>query len=167
MVNSFQQVSIGQVVTSNTPEDVLGIYGLGSCVAVIVYDPKAVVGGVLHALLPTQVNNESSVTNLPTKFVDQGILKLLKDVYALGAQKTRLRVYVCGGAKIISTTVYNNTLNIGQRNVDMARDVLKQNRFRIYAEAVGGNTGRTIRFYLEDGRITIKTLGHEIQTLTR
>ena len=165
MTNNFHHVSIGQLITSTTPDDMIGIYGLGSCVAVIMYDPKAMVGGMLHALLPTQIKIESPVTSLPTKFVDQGIAKLLNDIYDLGAKKSNLRVFLCGGAKVIRATTYNDSLNIGQRNVDMARYVLKQNRLRIRSEAVGGETGRTIKFYMKDGHITIKTLGKELQTL--
>ena len=165
MVNNFYHVPIGRMVLSTNPDDVLGIYGLGSCVAVVIYDPKAVIGGILHALLPTKAKTESIISNLPTKFVDQGIHKLLAEICAAGAEKAHLQVYLCGGAKVVATTDYNDMFNIGQRNIETARNVLKAAGLKIQAEAVGSTKGRTIKFYLADGRLTVKTLGEAEQTL--
>ncbi len=71
MTENMRSVGIGEVITSDTPNDVLGAYGLGSCVAICLYDPVAQVGGMLHALLPTAPNGNDRTGN-PRKFVDQG-----------------------------------------------------------------------------------------------
>jgi chemotaxis protein CheD len=48
---------------------------------------------------------------------------------------------------------------IGRNNVKKVRDVLGEIGIRIVAEDVGGDYGRTIDFYAEDGRLKIKSLG--------
>ena len=77
------------MVVSADPEDVLVAYGLGSCVAICLYDPLARVGGMLHALLPTLGKN-NNIAHTPTKFVEQGVPLLVNALVALGANPTRL-----------------------------------------------------------------------------
>ena len=50
--DTVKSAGLGQIVTSRHPEETLIAYGLGSCVGIIGYDPVALVGGLLHALLP-------------------------------------------------------------------------------------------------------------------
>ena len=45
-------VGIADCQTSNDPESVLVTYALGSCVAVVIHDSSAGVGGMLHFMLP-------------------------------------------------------------------------------------------------------------------
>lgn len=64
-------VSLGEIQVSENPQDVLVAYGIGSCVAVGVYDPRLGIGGLLHAVLPEagSAANGSS----PGKYVNTGI----------------------------------------------------------------------------------------------
>ena len=45
-------VGVGDCRVSNDPECVLVTYALGSCIAVLIHDPTAGVGGLLHFALP-------------------------------------------------------------------------------------------------------------------
>lgn len=157
-MSNVRSVSIGEMVISNSPDDVLVAYGLGSCVAVCLYDPVKKVSGMLHALLPSMPKNEK-VNGMPTKFVDQGIPMLLDEVMALGAQKSRLTVHICGGAHMLLSPGFKQALNIGERNVVAAKEGLQAAGLQIKAESVGGNSGRTVKLYVVSGLITVKTLG--------
>lgn len=158
MPENVKPVSIGEMIVSNTPEDVLVAYGLGSCVAVCLYDPAAKVSGMLHALLPSMPVNEK-VNGLPAKFVDQGLPLLIRAVTDLGAQRSRLIVHVCGGAQILTAPGFNNVLNIGERNIAAASAGLQAAGLRINAQATGGHCGRTVKLYAANGQVTVKTLG--------
>jgi chemotaxis protein CheD len=155
---NIKPVSIGEMIVSKTPEDILVAYGLGSCVAVCLHDPVARVSGMLHALLPTMPKGDKT-NGLPAKFVDQGIPLLLNAATALGAQRSRLLVHVCGGAQMLTAPGFNNTLNIGERNVAAASASLQAAGFSIKAQATGGHSGRTVKLYVASGQITVKTLG--------
>jgi len=170
MVDNIQVVHIGGVVVSRNPDDILVSYGLGSCVVVCLYDPMAKVGGMLHALLPTFPNN-SRRSGSPAKYVDQGVPLLVESMLAQGARRIWMKSRLCGGAQMLHAQALitkpgpNGRLNVGQRNVQAAEAALRAAGIRLHAQATGGSAGRTIRLYLADGRVTVKTLGKGEQVL--
>ena len=53
--------------------DLIITHALGSCLGLMVYDPEAQVGGLLHAMLPlSKINLEKAKAN-PFMFVDTGV----------------------------------------------------------------------------------------------
>lgn len=168
MVNvteNLHAVSIGEMVVSNKPNDILVAYGLGSCVAVCMYDAQARVGGMIHSLLPTSKLNGSSPNTTVAKFVDHGVPLLLETVLGKGASRSRLVVHLCGGAQMLAAPGFSDALNIGKRNVETAEKLLAGLGFRIRAQSTGGHAGRTVRLYIVDGKITVKTLGQDEKVL--
>lgn len=165
MAENFRAISIGEMIVSGTPEDVLVAYGLGSCVAICLYDPVAKVGGMLHALLP-QANNQAKDNNVPAKFVDSGLPLLLKSITYQKGKRNRLDVYVCGGAQLISAANFSDMLKIGQRNIMAAQTALQIAGLTIKNQDVGGSAGRTVKLYIDTGQITVKSLGQGERTLT-
>lgn len=164
MADNVRSVSIGQIVVSKSAADVLVAYGLGSCVAVSFYDPQVKVAGMLHALLPIASGKGRAPDN-PTKFVEPGVTILLDEVKKMGASPHRLVVRICGGAQMLTAPGFSNTLNIGERNVAMAREVLKRLGFTIKAADTGGNAGRTAKLYVASGEMTIRTMGQKERPL--
>lgn len=153
MYNSIP-VGLGELKISKDPNDVLVAYGLGSCLGISMHDPRTKVTGLLHAVLPENNNGE---TNSP-KFVDSGIQALIDALKKNGVDVSRATVKMVGGANML---VANGlTFNIGERNVHSAKENLKRQRVRIASEEVGGNIGRTMRVYIADGRVTVRSLGN-------
>ena len=66
---------------------------------------------------------------------------------------------------MINAPGFDKALNIGPRNVEIARAALKKARLKFGAEAIGGNTGRTVKLYIASGRVTVRTLGFEEKVL--
>lgn len=171
MANNIRAVPIGEIVVSDTAEDVLVAYGLGSCVAICLYDPVARVGGMLHALLPTTPNNpgrnRDATTTPSAKFVDQGTPILIESLTTLGARRTRLTAQLCGGARVLSAPGFEeeSILSIGERNVQAAESMLKAAGIQIKAHDTGGHIGRTVRLYIASGQVTVKSLEHKEKVL--
>jgi chemotaxis protein CheD len=162
VAENVHAVPIGEVVVSKAPEDVLVAYGLGSCVAICLYDPVTRTGGMLHALLPTApgTNGRIGHPDKSAKFVDQGTPLLVESLLELGAKRTHLVAKLCGGAKVLSAPGFENeVLNIGARNVLAAEAALRTQRLQIRAQDTGGDTGRTVRLHIADGTVTIRNLG--------
>ena len=88
MIENLRSVPIGEIATSDSAKDVLVAYGLGSCVAVCLYDPVARVGGMLHALLPDAPGGASSENGRDplsaARFVDRGAPLLIETLLKLG-----------------------------------------------------------------------------------
>lgn len=165
MSENVRSVSIGAIVTSDQPNEVLVAYGLGSCVAVCLYDPVARVGGMAHALLPETPGNREKSSSGPAKFVDKGVPALVASVLKLGASRTRLKTGLCGGGQVLTIPGANTQFPIGERNVAAAEKALRQKGLGIHLQETGGNTGRTVRLQIADGQVTVKTFGKGVQVL--
>ena len=88
---------IGEMVLSSSPDAQLVAYGLGSCIALAVWDPKARVGGLAHFMLPSGQPNGSS----PVKFIDTGLDTFLKAFEAKGAMVSRSTFKAAGAAAML------------------------------------------------------------------
>jgi chemotaxis protein CheD len=62
-------------------EDLLVTHALGSCLGLMVYDPEARVGGLLHAMLPLSKINPEKARSNPFMFVDTGVPRLFRAIY--------------------------------------------------------------------------------------
>ncbi|MGQ9859480.1 MAG: chemotaxis protein CheD [Thermodesulfobacteriota bacterium] len=155
-------VGIADLQVSNDVGEVLVTYSLGSCIGLLIYDPQAKVGGLLHYMLPDSSLDPSKAVEKPAMFGDTGIPLLFKSAYKLGLEKRRARVVVVGGAQILDDSGY---FNIGKRNYAMLRKILWRNNVLIDAEDVGGNVNRTVYLELATGRIWVKTPGQEMREL--
>ncbi|SMC19448.1 chemotaxis protein CheD [Desulfacinum hydrothermale DSM 13146] len=150
-------VGVADMAVSNRTEDTIITYSLGSCIAVVIYDPKVKVGGMLHYMLPESSTDPVKARSKPAMFADTGIPMLFKESYKYGATKKSLIVKVVGGAQILDE---DGVFNIGKRNYMILRKILWKNNVLIAAEHVGGNVNRTVRLELETGRVVLKVSGH-------
>ncbi len=55
----------------------------------------------------------------------------------------------------------DSLFDIGRRNVEAVKAELQKLKIPLRADDTGGNRGRSIMFYLEDGRLEIKTIGQK------
>ncbi|WP_321494287.1 chemotaxis protein CheD [uncultured Desulfobacter sp.] len=153
-----QIVGVADMKVSNNPEDDVVTYSLGSCIGLVIYDPVARVGGILHYMLPESSIDKEKATQKPYMFADTGIPRLFKTAYALGAQKARIKIFVAGGAEILDQ---NGFFNIGKRNYMALRKMFFRNKVMIDKQEVGGNINRTVRIEIASGNIFLKTSGSQ------
>lgn len=137
--------------------------GLGSCIGVCLHDPVTKITGMAHIMLPSSkaIKNNSN----EAKFADTAIVKLIAEMVSMGANKSRLVGKMAGGAQMFAFSGQNDMMKIGERNAAAVREMLKEFGIKILADDTGGNFGRSIEFYSEDGRLLIKTIGHGTKTL--
>lgn len=140
---------------------VLITLGLGSCVGVALYDRYSRISGMAHIMLPSSLQSRRRENF--AKFADTAIDKLVYEMIELGASKSHIIAKLAGGAQMFSFSTSTDIMRIGERNVAAAREMLRKYGIPILAEDVGGNYGRTIELYSEDGRLLIKTIGHGIK----
>ena len=137
--------------------------GLGSCVGVALYDSTTKIIGLAHVMLPSSDMVKSNIN--PAKFADTAIDLLVDKMIKLGAQKGAISAKLAGGAQMFSFSSNNDILRIGFRNVEASKEALKKIGIPIIAEDTGGNYGRTIELYSDDGRLVIKTIGFGVSTI--
>jgi chemotaxis protein CheD len=125
---------------------------LGSCVAVCFYDPIVKVGGINHFMLPLW-NGQGLAS---PKFGNIAIIKLLEKMQSLGASRSGIIAKVFGGGEVIDTKI--TSFNIGERNIQIAVDILKEHNIRISGQSVGGKFGRKIQFHTHSGEVLQKMI---------
>ncbi len=148
---------------SGLADDTLVTVGLGSCVAIMLHDPEARVGGMAHVLLPTPVLSRKDSN--PAKFPQTAIPRLIELMVADGAKPQRITARLAGGASMFTALSPPGTIQMGERNLVAARQVLNTHGVPLIAEAVGGDFGRTVRLRVCDGRVEVSTVAHGIQHL--
>ncbi|MBN2583749.1 MAG: chemotaxis protein CheD [Planctomycetes bacterium] len=141
------------------PDDLLITHSLGSCLGIIVYDPKASVGALLHVMLPLSTINPAKAADNPYMFVDTGVPKLLNECYKMGAKKGSLMIKVAGGAKIGAAAQKGDFFAIGSRNVTVFRKVLWKNGLMCKSADVGGTRPRTMSLDMTTGEVLIRSNG--------
>ena len=147
-----EQVSIAESRIARAPA-VLKAYGLGSCVAVALYDPETRLGGMGHMLLPDRPS--SSPLGSESKYVDVGICQIVDQLVRAGAKRETLVAKITGGANMFETSYQTLINSVGARNAKSARRTLGTLDIPIVGEEVGGNRGRTVEFDLATGKILV------------
>jgi chemotaxis protein CheD len=148
---SLLVAGIGEMVMSSSSDSRLVAYGLGSCIALTVWDPRTRVGGLAHFMLPNGPANAGS----PVKFIDSGLDNFLKAVEAKGANVNRSILKAAGAAAMLTV---GGGLAIGKRNAEAMTTVLASRGLSLTGAALGGSAGRTVQLEVADGRFLIKSL---------
>lgn len=148
-------VGLGEIKVANEPNQVLVSYGLGSCVAVTIYDPVARVGGMAHVVLPDSSLNRTEGS--PGKFADTAVPALVKAVLERGAARHRLKTWLVGGARMLQAL--SPGLDVGQRNSTALRVNLEKSGLPLKGEDIGGTRGRTVRLQIGSGRVLVSAVG--------
>ena len=147
-----ERVGIAELRIATAPQ-VLKAYGLGSCLAIALYDPQLRVGGLVHSLLPQQRPGEP--VSVAPKYVDAAIRLMIEELVRAGADPARLQAKVAGGANMFETEYLTLINSIGVRNARSARETLMELGIPLAGEEVGGNRGRTVEFDLATGRLLV------------
>jgi chemotaxis protein CheD len=148
---SLLVAGIGEMVLSSSSDSRLIAYGLGSCIALAAWDPRAKVGGLAHFMLPNGPANNAS----PVKFIDTGLDTFLKAMEANGAVLSRSTFKAAGAAAMLAV---GSGLAIGKRNAESMETALAERGLKLAATALGGSAGRTVQLEVADGRFLIKSL---------
>lgn len=140
----------------NNPNNIqpkISIYGLGSCIALILFDHKNKVSGISHILLPRARKNKT--TNFPHKYADLSAKLLLQELMNYGAMKDEIKAILVGGSKI-----FDLKANImGGDNIKAIKEELNLLKIDIIGEETGGFKGRVFKFDTKDFSVYVKSTG--------
>lgn len=149
-------VNVGEAAALHA-RGVLSSIGLGSCVALVLYDRTAQVGGLAHILLPHEALSRTA--GRPSKFATTAVPDLLAAMRALGtihAPEARL----VGGASMFANLLKGGGINMGERNVIATRRALTAAGIPLAAEDVGGDYGRSVFFDVATGSVRVTSIRH-------
>lgn len=145
----------GSVVSEERDAEIMSLQ-LGSCLSFVAYDPQSCVGGMTHCLLPDSREGWPENGDMGW-YVDTALPDFLGKLERLGADAGRLEIAVVGGARIADELLADGADMIGPRNVEAARMALERHRLHLRAAWTGGRRGRSVRLFVRNGRVEIKT----------
>ncbi len=138
-----KRVKMGEYAIG-TEDNVLSSLGIGSCVAVCLYDETSAIGGVAHVMLPDD-------ERAPRKSADILTITLIEEMIDAGADPDALIAKLFGGATLLSTAT-----SIGKDNIEAIRQVLSTYDIPVVAEDTGGDTGRSIWMNCRTGDVVVQ-----------
>lgn len=151
---------IGQICVSACPDDVITAVGLGSCVAIVLYDSFCDQTGVVHCMLPADTRRKTDANDRPGRYVDTGATELMRRMSVPQQRVSRLVAAIVGGAAMFDFKGPSE-LDIGKSNIAAAKAILREYEVPVLASDTGGNQGRTLRVVCDDGTVTVRTLGQQ------
>jgi chemotaxis protein CheD len=147
----------GSLFASRDPHRITTV--LGSCVSVCLWDSVLRVGGMNHFMLPFW-NGEGLAS---PKYGNIAITKLVERLMSIGAERRNLKAKVFGGGVVLNVT--NPFMNIGERNVQLAEDMLRNEAIPIVSADTGGTVGRKLIFDTGSGMVLVKKLTRQIDDI--
>ncbi len=145
-------IGIGYLKATATPGDEIKTYALGSCVAVVLYDKKTKIAGMIHIALPDSAVNAEKAKTLPGYFVDTGLPILLKEFKKLGGDRKSTVIKIAGGSSIMDE---NKTFDIGKRNAIAVKRFLWKQGLGVMKEDIGGKISRTVSINTDTGKVLL------------
>jgi chemotaxis protein CheD len=141
-------IGIGEHHLGKTP---MSSIGLGSCVGLIIHDRDKGIGVLAHVMLPLSQGKRER----PGKYADTAVEMMISELIKAGCNPRSLTAKMAGGASMFKS--FTGNLNIGERNIEAIRILLKEHNIPLVGEDVGGNMGRTIVYMpSEKGKVTVR-----------
>ncbi|MDR0362606.1 MAG: chemotaxis protein CheD [Planctomycetota bacterium] len=112
---------------------------LGNCVAVTFFDIDQRFGGINQFAFPRA---ERPKDRTP-QYGNIGIRALYKMLLGMGASREKIVAQIVGGSECQVV----NDQDLGLKNVDLARHVLKKLQIPVISEDVGGGMGRKVLYH--------------------
>ncbi len=139
-------------------DDALVTFGLGSCVALCLWDGEAAIAGMAHVVLPG-VDPQGAPN---PKFARSALPALMSLMRAQGAttDPRRLVARLAGGAQVLVMDTAQGIARIGEANAQAVVEVLTAAGVAIAGTDLGGAQGRSVWFDpRQGGRIRVRAIG--------
>lgn len=147
-------VGVGDGRIAKTPAEYLVTFALGSCIAVVCYDWRLKLGGLIHVMLPdSSIDREKAARN-PFIFADTGVPALYEQLCKAGSSKRSMKFCLAGGARMLERSAH---FEIGKKNHLAVKRSFWQLGLFVEAEDVGGSESRSIRLDLKTGQVDLRT----------
>lgn len=129
---------------------------LGSCIALCFWHPKLKIGGMIHYMLPKRLDQTKKPDNLDAKYGDEAVQLILQKMKKAGTKPQEYHVKAFGGANMFKKTINSNSIQVGERNIEIAHALIKEHGFQLKTENVGEDFHRSIMFDIWSGDVWLK-----------
>ena len=147
-------LNIGGYVATKEPGTAISTMALGSCVAIVFYDPASRILAMAHVALPDSMISPHEANSDPGRFADTAIAAMLLAMRRQGYSGNcrDLVVKLIGGSQLSGLP---EGFVIGERNVSAIKKLLLEREMPVSAEDVGGEISRSVTVDTETGMVHI------------
>jgi chemotaxis protein CheD len=135
--------------------------GVGSCVAVALYDRARRQGGLAHVPLPSSAGHAGA----PAQFVDTALPLLVELLAARGSSAAELEAKAAGGASLLVGAEPSRATSIAARNVAELERALARLGIPLVGRELGGATARSVELDAASGELRVLSLPDRVRVL--
>jgi chemotaxis protein CheD len=127
---------------------------LGSCVAITLWHPEKLLGGMCHYMLPCCGGSRKLDIGF---FADGAISLFLKEIKKYKTLPQDYHVKLFGGSNMLQQLNFNHHfLNVAEKNIDAGLKLLAVNGFNVQNMDLGGSVHRQVYLELWNGDVWVK-----------
>jgi len=141
----------GEYMVSKQPYRISTL--LGSCVSICLHHPQHRCGGMNHYMLPRGPSGESA-----GKYGEYANSVLLKFMERVCGGFSGVEAMIIGGANVVKEIGRADNKNIGEKNIALARGMLKQHNIKVIKEQVGGDVGLKLHYQNWDNKLIVEPM---------
>jgi chemotaxis protein CheD len=124
---------------------------LGSCVSITLWHPRRHVGGMSHFLLASRGGRQ--IAELDGRFGEEAMWLLLRDLVRADVAPPECEAKIFGGGDMFPNQTRTSAMNVGQKNGEMARRLLRGYGIPIVSESLFGIGHRQVIFDIASGHV--------------
>ena len=126
---------------------------LGSCVSVILTDPRRTVGVMCHIV---HVGHPNSANQSNTAFGSVAMAEMTRRLFAIGFAPRSCQAYVVGGGNMFPQLVTHH--HVGLSNIDWVMGYLAHHKIQVLKEDLGGDGYRKVIWTVGSDAPTVETV---------
>ena len=127
---------------------------LGSCVAITMWHPEVLLGGMCHYMLPSR--SKPGCHDLDGKYADEALKLILGEIHQTATRASEYQIKLFGGGNMFPDSKDQESSNVGMKNVAIARQLLSSLGLSIHAEHICGDGHRNLIFNIWSGDVWMK-----------
>ena len=148
-------IGIGEYGRSNKEIDELETHALGTCVGVIAISKTGREIAMAHVALPYKNINPKEALKKPYKYADTVVDYIVEDMKkSYNLEKKDIKILLYGGAVSAED---KDTFKIGEKNISILEQILKNRHIYYEKKSVGGNCARTV-IVKKGGLVKLKSI---------
>jgi len=133
---------------------------LGSCVAITLWHPTRLIGGMSHYMLPNRLAHRKKEAPLDGRYADEVMEMFMRELERAHSKPAEFEVKIFGGGRMFEHTIKHDKprahVDISERNVRIGRELVSRYGFRFTAEDLGGRGHRNVLLDLWSGDVWVK-----------
>lgn len=132
---------------------------LGSCVAITLWHPTRLIGGMSHYMLPNRVHHRRKESPLDGRYADEAMEMFMRELGRSRSKPVEYQVKIFGGGRMFEHASKGGKsmhASISDRNVQIGRALASRYGFSFTAEDIGGAGHRNVMLDLWSGDVWVK-----------